>query len=386
MTTKLKNIAEPSPPDEEGGGAHAATHHQGLQHRLNRLLQDSELCNNLEDDDSVLSETDTAYSDDADLDLSEEGLASTEGYLYGEGRWITVNKAIMRAKTMIPSDLALQQATIDCIQQLFAAATDSDEYDKNEFLRRTIKKVRRVHAQFVATGDKETGMPSKAELLAIRCSNPGKSRYSKLCGYLELMNHAGLTYPEDPRKGAKNMQDAITNYSNTMDDVKKRLSALEGSTYPQGAQDVANEVAIIENAIQDFRDAVKGALDRRASIDDLENAMAKQAKDIDALRKKQAQDLKDVEHRLQASHDQAIKRLQDQLTAAARGTQPAGWGTITGRTPRRPLTNASDTSNKRRAASKFNVRDLSPDADLGAPVKKRRVDGGMDKMDFSDIV
>ncbi|KAK0743701.1 hypothetical protein B0T18DRAFT_392432 [Schizothecium vesticola] len=254
----------------------------------------------------------------------------------------------------------------------------------------------KVYFQYLVTSDNLTGMPSKAELLAIR-------------------------FFEGVEKSEQTLLGALVNHFDAMDDMRKRIHALETSARPQELGHLTKKLTVVEIAIQDFRVSVKEALDRRLSkdvlnkvtakydkdfddllkrsntdrdtakelADNLDDALAKHAKDVNDLAEKQAQDLKNLENRFQAS-------LRDrQAVALPRGTPPAGRGTITGQARKRPLTDASDADNRLGSAvPMFDAHDLFLDADFldnaycgdENQAKKRRVDAAVGKLDFSDIL
>jgi hypothetical protein len=256
------------------------------------------------------------------------------------------------------------------------------------------------------------GMPSRAELLAMRFCNPNKTApmFEELGGYLQAMKRADLTQVEGVAKPEQTLLGALINHFDAMDDMKTRVRALEMSACPQELEHLTNKSAVMETAIQDFRVSVKGALDRRLSkrdlnkvtakydkalgdllkrsnadrdtakelADNLDDALAKHAKDLNDLAEKQAQDPKDPP--------------EDHL----RGTPPAGRGTIAGQAPKRPLADASDAGNRLGSAvPMFDANDLFLDADFlddahhgdeNHAKKRRRVDDAMGKMDFGDIV
>lgn len=413
-TMSLKSNAEPTPMNQNGGMS-AVT-----QPERPHLPKDSEADGDTEDNNP---------------DISKEDLAdAAELRIYSHLGVIQMSGAIQRAKTMIPRNLALQRETIHQIQHFFFVSDTSNRKGSSQifyhsgFLRYTTEKVQKVYSRYLATGDNETGMPSKAELLAIRFCNPNETAgmTEDLGGYLQSMNRADLTQVEGVEKREQTSRGALISHFDDIDDMKKRIRALEASAPPQELEHLTKK-SDFKTAIQDFRVSVKGALDRRLSKDDLnkvtakydkglddllkrsnadrntakelaenlDDALAKHAKDLNDLAEKQAQDLKDLENRFQAS---------------LRGTPLAGLGTITGQARKRPFADASDAGNRpgpKVVTFDPNVTFLDADlldadlldsdlldADLldyashgdENQAKKRRVDDGMGKMDFSDIV
>lgn len=262
-TMSLKSNAEPTP-TSQNGNISAATQPERPQ-----SPKDSEADGDTEDNNPDLSEEDLA-------DAAELTICSHLGAIQMSG-------AIHRAKTMIPRNLALQRETIRQIQHFFVVSDTSNRIGSSQifyhsgFLRYTTEKVQKVYSRYLATGDNVTGMSSKAELLAIRFCNPSKTAgmSEELGGYLPSMNRADLTQVEGVEKREQTSRGALISHFDDIDDMKKRIRALEPSAPPQELEHLTKKSDVMESAIQDFRVSVKGALDRRLSKDDLSKVTAK---------------------------------------------------------------------------------------------------------------
>lgn len=355
------------------------------------LSKGSEVGGNNEADDFVLSEEDIAHA--------------AKVTIYSRSGKIRMSDAIDRAVAIIPRDLELQRATIRQIQLFFFMSDGPGEkkvafsFTRSVFLRRIAEEVNKAFAQDSTTGDNMTGMASTAELWAVRFCNPKEMapRVENRGGLLQTMNKADLTQVEGIQMHEQTPSDPlinhVVNHVDAMDDMKQRIHALETSARHQDLDHLTKKSDVMETAIQDFRMPVKGALDRRLSKDDLDKVTAKYDKALDDLLK-QANADRETAKALAEKQAQDLKNLENRLEAFFRGTPLAGRGTITGPACKRPLADASDAGN--RSGSTVLMSDdsdvfLDSESLCGAShggesqAKKRRVDNAMGKMDFSDI-